>query len=91
VAGDLLLENTEAIAVDFPLGLPLVAYQDTVIPLDASIGFDDLPRLGQIARAAIGGDRLEYRLDGTFAVEAGSLGRPRFGPLTLLQGKVRVR
>jgi hypothetical protein len=91
VAGDLLLENTEAIAVDFPLGLPLVAYQDTVIPLDASIGFDDLPRLGQIARAAIGGDRLEYRLDGTFAVEAGSLGRPRFGPLTLLQGEVRVR
>ena len=91
VAGDLLLENTDAIAVDFPLGLPLVAYQDTVIPLDASIGFDDLPRLGQIARAAIGGAPLDYRLDGTFAVEAGQLGRPRFGPLTLLQGEIRVR
>lgn len=91
VAGDLFFENSEAIVVDFPLGLPLLAYQDTVIPLDVSIGFDDLPRLGQIARAALGGDALEYRLDGNFAVEAGSLGRPRFGPLTLLQGDIRVR
>ncbi|MGH7542640.1 MAG: LEA type 2 family protein [Gemmatimonadota bacterium] len=91
VAGDLLLEDAEAIAVDFPLGLPLAARQDTVIPLDVSIGFDDLPRLGQVARAAIGGGPLDYRLDGTFAVEAGRLGRPRFGPLTLLQGEIRVR
>jgi hypothetical protein len=91
VAGDLLLEGTAAIAVDFPLGLPLVARQDTVIPLDVSIGFDDLPRLGSIARSAIGGDPLDYRLDGTFAVEAGRLGRPRFGPLTLLEGEIRVR
>lgn len=91
VAGDLLLEDAEAIAVDFPLGLPLAARQDTIIPLDVSIGFDDLPRLGQIARAAIGGGPLDYRLDGTFAVEAGSLGRPRFGPLTLLEGEIRVR
>jgi hypothetical protein len=91
VAGDLLLEGTEAIAVDFPLGLPLVAHQDTVIPLDVSIGFDDLPRLGQITKAALGGDPLAYQLDGTFAVEAGRLGRPRFGPLTLLEGEIRVR
>jgi hypothetical protein len=91
VAGDLVLEDTDAIEVEFPLGLPLVAFQDTVIPLDISIGFDDLPRLGQIARAAIGGGPLDYRLDGKFAVEAGRLGRPRFGPLTLLQGEIRVR
>lgn len=91
VAGDLLLENAEAIAVDFPLGLPLLAGQDTIVPFDVSIGFDNLPRLAQIARAAIGGDPLDYRLDGTFAVEAGRFGRPRFGPLTLLQGEIRVR
>lgn len=91
VAGDLLLEDTEAIAVDFPLGLPLAAYQDTVIPLDVALGFDDLPGLGRIARAAIGGDPLAYRLDGTFAVEAGRFGRPRFGPFTLLRGEIRVR
>lgn len=91
VAGDLLLESTEAIAVDFPLGLPLEAYQDTMIPLDVTLGFDDLPRLGQIARAAVGGDPLEYQLNGTFAVEAGRFGRPRFGPLTLLRGELRIR
>lgn len=91
VAGDLLLEGTGAIAVDFPLGLPLQAYQDTMIPLDVTIGFDNLPRLGQIARAAIGGDPLEYQLNGTFAVEAGTFGQPRFGPLTLLRGEIRVR
>lgn len=91
VAGDLSIADAGMIDVEFPLGLPLVAFQDTVIPLDVSIGFDDLPSLAGIARAAIGGDRLDYRLDGTFAVEAGGYGRPRFGPWTLLEGEIRVR
>lgn len=91
VAGDLSIADAGSIGVEFPLGLPLVAYQDTIIPLDVSIGFDDLPALGRIARAAIAGERLDYRLDGTFAVEAGRYGEPRFGPLTLLEGELRVR
>lgn len=91
VAGDLLVADAQAIAVEFPLGLPLVARQDTLIPLDVSIGFDDLPRLGEIARAALVGERLDYRLDGIFAVDAGGLGEPRFGPFTLLRGELRVR
>ena len=91
VAGDLSIADAGVIDVEFPLGLPLVAFQDTVIPLDVSIGFDDLPALGQIARAAIGGRGLDYRLDGTFAVEAGRYGEPRFGPWTLLEGEIRVR
>lgn len=91
LAGDLVVADAEAIRVDFPLGLPLAARQDTVIPLDVSIGFDDLPGLARVARAAIGGGALDYRLDGTFAVDAGTWGRPRFGPLTLLSGEVRVR
>lgn len=91
VAGDLFVENAEAIAVEFPLGLPLVARQDTVIPFDVSIGFDDLPGLAGAARAALAGERLDYRLDGTFAVDAGDLGEPRFGPWTLLEGDLRVR
>ena len=90
VVGDLAIEDAEAIAVEFPLGLPLVAYQDTVIPLDVSLDFDDLPRLASIARAALGGGSLSYRLDGTFAIDAGALGRPRFGPATLLTGEVDV-
>lgn len=91
LAGDLTIADAEAIAVDFPLGLPLEARRDTVIPLDVSIGFDDLPRLGRVARAAIAGEDLDYRLDGTFAVDAGSWGQPRFGPLTLLSGDIRIR
>jgi hypothetical protein len=91
VAGDLSIADAGVIDVEFPLGLPLVAFQDTVVPLDVSIGFDDLPALGRIARAAIGGERLDYRLDGTFAVEAGRYGEPRFGPWTLLEGEIRVR
>lgn len=91
VRGDLFLENAEAIAVDLPLGLALTARQDTVIPLDVSLEIGNLPRLDQVVRAALEGDRLDYRLDGTFAVEAGRFGHPRFGPLTLMQGEVRVR
>lgn len=91
LAGDLVVEDSGAIAVDFPLGLPLAARQDTVIPLDVTIGFDDLPGLGEAARAAITGEPLTYRLDGSFAVDAGTWGRPRFGPMTLLSGEMRVR
>lgn len=91
VEGDLKIADADAIAVDFPLGLPLEAMQDTVIPLDVSIGFDDLPRLGTVARAAVAGRSLPYRLDGSFAVAAGPFGEPRFGPWTLLEGEIRVR
>jgi hypothetical protein len=91
VEGDLAIADAGVIDVDFPLGLPLVAFQDTVVPLDVSIGFDDLPALGRIARAAIAGERLDYRLDGTFGVAAGRYGEPRFGPWTLLEGEIRVR
>lgn len=91
LAGDLVVEESGEIEVDFPLGLPLAAGQDTVIPLDVSIGFDALPSLGRAARAAITGDALSYRLDGSFGVDAGAWGRPRFGPMTLLSGEMRVR
>lgn len=91
VAGDLTIADAGVIDVEFPLGLPLVAFQDTVVPLDVSIGFDELPSLARIARAVAGGERLDYRLDGTFAVQAGRYGEPRFGPWTLLEGEIRVR
>lgn len=91
VAGDLYIEDAEAIAVDFPLGLPLSAGQDTIIPLDVSLRFDRLPRLASLARTALTGNPLGYRLEGSFSVDAGNLGSPRFGPLTLLNGSIRVR
>ena len=49
VQGALALDGTKAADVDFPLGLPLLAGQDTVIPLDINISFSDLPGLADVA------------------------------------------
>lgn len=90
VTGDLFLEGTRAAGVDFPLGVPLQALADTVVPLDLTVGFDDLAGLAQAAQRALGGGALQYRLEGTVTVDAGALGRPTFGPSTLLTGAVQV-
>ncbi|MGQ0560445.1 MAG: hypothetical protein ACT443_01070, partial [Gemmatimonadota bacterium] len=39
--GSLALEGTRAANVSFPMGVPLSANQDTVIPLDLTIRFSD--------------------------------------------------
>lgn len=89
--GGLSLDGRRAARVDFPLGLPLQAGQDTIVPLDVEIDFRDLPGLADVAAGALLGGAVPYRLDGTMAVDAGVLGRPGFGPLTLLEGNLRVR
>lgn len=91
IEGRLHLEGAEGPRVRFPLGLPLEAGQDTVIPLDVSIGFQELPELASALRAAVVRGAADYRLEGTFVVEAGRLGAPSFGPMTLLEGEVRAR
>jgi hypothetical protein len=91
LAGDLFLEGDRAAAVDFPIGLPLVANGESDIPIDFVIGFDDVPGLARVLGRALTGSQLEYRLDGRVGVDAGALGRPTFGPMTLMQGDVRVR
>lgn len=88
--GDLFLEGTRAAGVNFPLGLPLVARGDEVIPIELSVGFEDLPRLAQVISRGFGG-RVRYRVDGRVTVDAGPLGRPSFGPSTWLEGEARVR
>ena len=89
--GNLFLEDTRAAEADFPLGLPLGARQETVIPLDLSISFSDLPGLADVVRRATSGDPIGYRLDGTVGVDAGRFGQPLFGPMTLLRGDLRRR
>jgi hypothetical protein len=89
--GDLYLDGTRAAAVDFPLGLQMLANDETEIPIDLAIGFADVPRLAQVVGRAISGSNLDYRLDGRIGVDAGALGRPTFGPMTILAGDVRVR
>ena len=90
LGGRLFLQSQEAALVDLPMGLPLGASADTIVPIDLTIGFDDVPNLVEVVREAVGGGSLDYRLDGTVGVDAGALGRPTFGPMTLLRGDVRV-
>jgi hypothetical protein len=91
VQGVLALEGTKAADVDFPLGVPLLAGQDTVIPLDVNVSFSDLPGLAEVASRLVTRSSVNYRLDGTVTVNAGVLGTPRFGPSTLLNGSLAIR
>jgi hypothetical protein len=87
--GTLFLEDSRAADVEFPLGLPLAAGGDTTVPIDLTVSFANLPGLADSIRRAINRQPLAYRLDGTIGVDAGQLGQPVFGPMTLLRGDVR--
>jgi len=87
--GTLYLEDARAADADFPLGLPLGARGEREIPIDISISFSDLPGLSGVARRLLARQPVGYRLDGTIGVEAGRLGQPVFGPMTLLRGETR--
>jgi hypothetical protein len=89
--GTLFLDESRAADADFPLGLPLGANAESEIPIDISISFSDLPGLGGVARRIVARQPVGYRLDGTIGVEAGRLGQPVFGPMTLLSGETVVR
>ncbi len=91
VQGSLALDGTKAADVDFPLGLPLQAGQDTIIPLDVNISFSDLPGLADVAARLLTRSSVNYQLNGTVSVNAGPLGTPTFGPSTLLDGTLSVR
>ena len=86
--GTLYLEDAHAADVDFPLGLPLSAGADTTMPIDLSVSFANLRGLADAVRRAVSGQPLAYRLEGTIGVNAGRLGQPIFGPMTLLRGNV---
>jgi hypothetical protein len=88
--GALFLEGQRATAVDFPLGLPLPAAQDTVIPFDIVLGFADVPQLGPALMQALNRGDAQYRLEGRLQVDAGLLGQPVFGPMTFLEGAVPI-
>jgi len=85
----LMLEDTRAAEGEFPLGLPLEAGQDSVVPLDLAIRFSDVPALATMLRRSVGSQPLRYSVEGSFAVAVGRLGSPTFGPLTLFSGELR--
>lgn len=84
------LQGSRAANGDFPLGLPLRAGQSSVVPLDLSISFADVPNLAGAIRKVATGGAIDYTLDGTVGVDAGRLGTPTFGPLLLTSGQMRV-
>jgi hypothetical protein len=88
--GTVLLAGEPASAVDLPLGLPLEAAADTVIPLRLTLSFADVPDIADRLRDALSRGTVDYALRGTVAVDAGSLGQPTFGPRTWLQGDVAL-
>ena len=87
--GTLFLEDARAADVDFPLGLPLAAGSDTTVPIDLTVSLASLPGLADSVRRAANRQPLAYRLEGTIGVDAGQLGQPVFGPVTLLRGDIR--
>lgn len=89
--GSLFLEGQEAADVDLPLGLELRSGDETVVPVDLTVPLDGIPALARTLARAVTGSPVGYRLDGTMGIDAGDFGTPTFGPLTLLEGDVRVR
>lgn len=85
----LLLEGSRAATGDFPLGLPLGTGQTTVVPIDLSISFADVPGLAGALRQAAAGQPIDYQLDGTVGIDAGRFGQPTFGPMLLIRGELR--
>ena len=84
--GTLYLDDTRAATSEFPLGLPLSAGAESVIPIEFAISFADLPNLVGVVRRAAQRQPIGYRFDGTVGVNAGRLGSPILGPMTFMRG-----
>lgn len=91
LTAEFFLDSTRATTTEFPLGLPLEAGASSVVPLDLSVSFADIPALADTLRATLKGGSVPYRVEGTVGVAAGQLGTPTFGPMTILRGELRPR
>lgn len=85
---DLYVNANRAASGSFAGGVDLPARGQTVLDLDVTVGLAEATRLVSDLAAAARGQRTAYRLDGTVSVDAGPLGRPSFGPLTIVTGTV---
>ena len=70
--------------------MPLQGNSEAVVPLDITVNFNDIPGLGNVLLRAATGGSIRYDLQGTIGVDAGVLGQPTFGPMSLLNGSLRV-
>lgn len=83
-AAHLVLTGQPVAALMLP-DIALSARGDAVQTVRASVPVsqDTAAEWLKVAR----GQRVPYRLDGTFTADLGTLGQPSFGPLTLVQGQ----
>ena len=58
---------------------------------EISVSVAEVPALATLLGRAVTGNPVGYELVGRVGVDAGMLGQPSFGPMTLLSGDVRVR
>jgi LEA14-like dessication related protein len=91
LTGTLFLEGSRGATADFPLGLPLQAGEESEVPLDLSVSLSDLPGLAGVVRQATQRQPIAYKFEGTVGVDAGRLGQPVFGPMTLMTGELTAR
>lgn len=87
--GTLFLDDSRATTVELPLGLPLEPLGEAVLPIDLTLSFSELPGLRDVVVRALRREPIGYRLDGSVGVDAGRLGAPEFGPMTIVRGTFR--
>jgi hypothetical protein len=88
VTATLSLDGNQAATGNFPLGLPLTAGQGSVVPIDLTISFANIPALADVVGRAAAGGTISYQLHGTIGVDAGRLAAPTFGPMLLARGEL---
>jgi LEA14-like dessication related protein len=83
IAGTFILDGVNVAGINLPdVALPARGEAMQRADLALPLTFDTLGSALKIAR----GQQVSYRLDGTFTADLGFLGRPSFGPYTLVQG-----
>jgi LEA14-like dessication related protein len=83
IAGTFILDGGRVADVNLPdVALPAKGEALQRVDLALPLTLETVGNFVQVAR----GQAVSYRIDGTFTADLGILGRPNFGPYTLVQG-----
>ncbi len=83
IAGTFVFDGSKVADIDLPdVALPARGTVSQRADLALPLTLDTLGSALRVAR----GQQVSYRVDGTFTADLGVLGRPSFGPYTLVQG-----
>ena len=83
IAGTFVLDGSKVADISLPdVALPARGEASQRADLALPLTLDTLGSALRVAR----GQQVSYRVDGTFTADLGLLGRPSFGPYTLVQG-----